>query len=320
MKLRQLGKTGIYLSEIGYGCASLWGKDFFDEQRAIEIFDTACVNGINFFDTGSSYGLAEERLGKCLRNVGYKKRKDLVIATKCGTKVDDNNKYVHDWSPQWMQESVNRSIEKLGLDYIDMLHLHGPHVEDIKPDVVDFLQGLKEKGLVKAVGINSFETEVLEYVCKTECVDFVMLDYNIMRQDREELIQRLNGKGIGVIAGAALAQSLYSNRVFKIKNINDVWYFLRAIKNFREHILYGKQFRFINNIEGITGNQVAMRFVLDNPYITSAVFGTTNSAHMIENIKACDIELPDSIRCRIIEAGKKNHKVLAMDRKGVKSR
>lgn len=86
MKKRKLGKTDLYLSELGFGCASVWGKSFFGEEEAIALFFKAYGLGINFFDTGFSYNDAEVRLGKCIKQLGSEKRDELVIATKCGTK------------------------------------------------------------------------------------------------------------------------------------------------------------------------------------------------------------------------------------------
>lgn len=205
------------------------------------------------------------------------------------------------------------SLKRLHTDYLDMLHLHGPSISEMSDDVISFMQSLKEQKVVKAVGVNSFDTDVLSYICKNKLVDFVMLDYNIMRQDREDLIKKLYENGIGVIAGAALAQSLYSNRVFKIRGKKDIWYLLRALKNFRGHMIEGKDFRFLNYVEGFTGNQLALRYVLDNPYITSAVFGTTNPEHLAENIKAADIQMPKKVRKAIEKNKVKSNK--ALDRK-----
>ena len=161
------------------------------------------------------------------------------------------------------------------------------------------MEELKEQGIVRAVGANSFDTEVLEFICREKRLDFVMLDYNIMRRDREELIQRLYDNGIGVVAGAALAESLYSNRVFKIRGKKDVWYLARAMKNFRKQLFGGWKYRFINQVDGVSGSQIALGFVLDNPLISSAVFGTTTMRHLEENAGAVGVEMPAGVLERI---------------------
>lgn len=313
MERRRLGNTDIYLTELGYGCASLWGKKVISDEEAESLFIAAYDNGIRFFDTGYSYGMAEERLGKCIKCLGSDARKNLVISTKCGTRQNKKGTYYHDWTVEWLKISVKRSLERLGTDYIDLLHVHGPAAKEITSEMLDFLADLKERKVVRAVGINTFDTEVIQWVAENKVFDFVMLDYNILRQDREEIIKELYENGIGVIAGAPLAQSLYSDRVYKMKNIKDFWYFLRAVKNFRGHMIYGRKFRFINKISGYSGNQLALRYVLDNEKISSAVFGSVTMEHLIENIGSTEIKMPEFVRRKIKELKKSPEK--GLDRK-----
>lgn len=313
MKKRKLGNTDIYITELGYGCASLWGKKTISDEDAEKLFMSAYNKGIRFFDTGYSYGIAEQRLGQCLKHLGLSARKDIIISTKCGTRKNKYGKYYHDWSSDWLKRSVQISMKRIGVDYIDLLHVHGPSIDEITPDMLGVLDKLKCTGVVKAIGINTFDTNVIEWIAKNKLFDFVMLDYNILRQDREEVIDMLFENGIGVIAGAPLAQSLYSNRIYKIRNIIDIWYFLRALKNFRGHMMEGRKYHFINNVDGYNGNQLALRYVLDNPKVTAAVFGSVSVEHLINNIGAVDIEMPKEIRIKIKTLGNKTNKKL--DRK-----
>lgn len=120
------------MSELGYGCASLWGKPgFTSDDEAVSLFRKAYELGINFFDTGFSYGVAEKRLGHCIKEAGKDARKNMVISTKCGTRVSEKGRYYHDWSVEWMKRSLDISLKRLGIDYIDMLQLHGPSVNEI---------------------------------------------------------------------------------------------------------------------------------------------------------------------------------------------
>lgn len=177
--------------------------------------------------------------------------------------------------------------------------LHGGSISVITPQLLSALRELKSSGTIRAIGINTFSTDVIKWVAKEKCFDFVMLDYNILRQDREQLIKTLYESGVGVIAGAPLAESLYSNRIFKIKKSKDLWYLARAFANFRGQLIKGRKFTFINDIEGMSGSQIALKYVIDNPYITSAVFGTTTMTHLEENVRAQDIKIPESILQRI---------------------
>lgn len=194
-------------------------------------------------------------------------------------------------------------MKRLGLDYIDLYAAHGGQIADFTDEMLKTLDDLKSQGIIRAYGVNTFDTEVLEWINKNKAFDYVMCDYNIMRQDREDLIQRLNQNGIGVIGGAALAEGLYKRR--KVRNIKDIWYVLRANHSFKNHMKVGKNFQFINNYKNATGNQIALRYVLDNPNLTSAVFNTTNPRHLKENVRASQIKMPDAVRKKIEVEGRK---------------
>ena len=253
MKNRMLGKTGIELSELGYGCAALFGKDVMGKQglsedKAIQIVRTALEKGVNFFDTGFNYGYAEERLGRCvtsLVNDGIIKRESIIIETKCGETINSDGSYgPYDWSPEWIKKSVDISLKRLNTDYIDLLAMHGGQPSDCSDNLIRTFQELKDQGIIRAYGVNSFDDSFLRWIYKEKCFDYVMLDYNIIKQDREELIQKLYEVGIGVIAGMALGQSLFAKK--RIKNRNDLWYYLRAIAHFRGNMKKSKNFRFLH--------------------------------------------------------------------------
>lgn len=303
MEKRKLGNTGVEMTVLGFGCASVWGKKLITDAEAQELFELAYQQGIRYFDTGYSYDHAEARIGQILKTSQVVKREDIVISTKVGTVIKDG-KYVHDFSPEWVMQSVRGSLEKMGLDYVDLLLVHGPGIRELTPEYMAALQEVKTRGLTKALGINTFDTAVLEYVRDTKCFDFVMPDYNIMRQDREPLLKELYENGIGIIAGAPLAESLYTDRVFRIRKLKDVWYLARALKNHRGKLLQGRKYRFVNHVPGMTGAQVVLRYVLDNPYVTTAVFGCTTPSHLIENAMAANLTLPREVRTMIQTAEK----------------
>ena len=295
---RLLGKTGIEMTCMGFGCASVWGKNLISDEQAQAIFEQAYELGIRYFDTGYSYGCAEDRIGKILKTSKIVKREDIVISTKFGTKKV-NGKYVHDFTPKWMNHSVKTSLKRMGIDYVDLLLVHGPQVKDLTDEYLSAMRKLKEKGLVKAIGINTFDTDVIDYVCETKCFDFVMLDYNILKQEREPVIDQLYQNGMGVIAGAPLAESLYSNRIFKIRKLKDIWYLARAFVNFKGQLIKGRRFTFVNKVPGMSGSQVALNYVINNPHVTTAVFGTTTPSHLADNVKAKDVVIPKEILKRI---------------------
>ncbi|MBL4773594.1 MAG: aldo/keto reductase [Alcanivoracaceae bacterium] len=143
MKYRQLGASTISLSEIGFGCASYWGKKNFQEKKAIELVHIAVEKGVTLFDTGHSYsnGNAELRLGKALSGISSKI--DLCISTKAGTRIASNGRLYNDFSPTWIARSCQQSMVNLNIEQIGVFHLHGPNIEDLNDDLYELLLKLK---------------------------------------------------------------------------------------------------------------------------------------------------------------------------------
>lgn len=302
MKYRQLGASTIKVSEIGFGCASYWGKKVFQEKKAIELVHMAVEKGVTLFDTGHSYsnGNAELRLGKALS--GISPQIDLCISTKAGTRIANNGSLYNDFSPAWITQSCQQSLTHLKVEQIGVFHLHGPNIEDLNDDLYEILLKLKQKGLIRALAINAFDEGIIRHAATSKVFDCVMLDYNIMCQHREKLIDDLSAQNIAIMAAAPLAGSLYSNRIFKLKGLKDLWYLARALKNSPANILKGRKYKFINESQHYTGAQVALAFVLNNPKISCAIFGSTSRKHLLENLAASEIDLSADILRKIIQA------------------
>ncbi len=301
---RVLGRTNLKLSEIGLGCASYWGKASFNESAAIRLVEVAVEKGVNFLDTGFSYsaGNAELRLAKALRKI--ENSQDLIISSKAGTRITSAGRYITDLNPVWISESLDLTLDNIGLDHLPLFQLHGPSVKDLEDeDLLQLLLDMKSSGKVGFVGVNTYESDVIEKILSLDVFDFVMIDYNILMQYREPVISRFVEKGIGVMAGSALANSLYSNRVFNIRGMKDLWYLARALKNHRGALLKGRSFRFINDLPHSTGSQVALAYVLENTEVTTAVFGTTTEKHLLENLDSANMPLPRELVERIRAIG-----------------
>lgn len=300
MLYRPLGKTGLTVSEIGFGCASWWGQKAFDEGAAVALVHAALDRGVTFFDTGASYsgGNAEPRLGRALRG---RDLSGLVIATKAGTR-HDGGRVVRDMSPTGIEASVHRSLAHLGVERLPLLQLHGPAIPDLTEDLLATLDGLKARGLVGAVGVNSFDAAVIDHVAGLPQFEVVMVDYNILRPERGLLIARAAAAGKGVLAGMPLAMGHTGGQVLKLRRPRDVWYALRALKNHRAEVLAGRRFGFLHQQSDITGAQAALVYVLANPEVACAVAGTTRMSHLLENLSASGMTLPPALAAQIAQA------------------
>jgi 1-deoxyxylulose-5-phosphate synthase len=302
MLYRRLGRTSLRISEIGLGCASFWGKRIFSEADAVRLVHVAADHGVTFFDTGSSYsgGNAEPRLGRAL--AGLKNKNDLIVATKAGTRLGSLGKAYKDWSPASVRRSVEDSLRRLQLDAIPLLQLHGPQIEHLTDELLDTLLRMKREGKIRHLGVNSFDMPVVEHVTTLPAFETVMIDYNILRPERAAIIEKLAAHDFGILAGMALAGGLYGRPLYGNLGLRDLWYAARAWKNHRANIAHSRRFQFLNEQSGWTAGAIALAWVLANPHVSCAVFGTTRLAHLLAAVKVSGRHLDGGLMARIEQA------------------
>lgn len=240
--------------------------------------------GINHFDTGPSYaaGEAERRLGTSIRGLD---RRGLVLSSKAGTYTDATGVQFRSFDPATMRTHLQASLERLGLAQIDILYLHGPSTEALSPAVIGCLEDLKSRGLIRYSGVNSFDPRVLERVVALP-IDVVMPQFSIFDVSCLRQILALKAVGKTVISGTALGQGIFNFRTLIPTNRKSLWYLLRAIKN--DPLFPLTRLRAKRRVAecGNAMPDAAMRFLLQMPAITSAVFGTTSMAHLEQNAAA----------------------------------
>lgn len=304
MRDRPLGRTGLTVSEIGFGCASWWGQAAFSEAEAVALVEAAVEGGVTFFDTGAAYsgGNAEARLGRALKGLDARR---LVIATKAGTRFEDG-RIRRDMRPEAIRESLLRSLDRLGLPQVSLLQLHGPSAAELTPAMLEALGELKTEGLTRAVGVNSFDPAVIDHAIGLAEIDVVMVDYNVLRPERGPLIARAAAAGKGVLAGMPLAMGHTGGQVLKLRRPRDLWYALRALKNHRREVLDGARFGFLHRRPDLSGAQAALAWVLSNPHVSCAVTGTTRLAHLHDNLAASGKDLPQDLAAAIARAQARN--------------
>jgi aryl-alcohol dehydrogenase-like predicted oxidoreductase len=306
MRYLPLGATGLTVSELGFGCASWWGKPRFEEATAIGLVHEAIDQGVTLFDTGASYsaGEAEPRLGRALkgRDAGR-----LVIATKAGTYHAGGGRIGRDMSPAAVVASTERSLRNLGLEAVGLLQLHGPAIHELNDEMLETLAGLRARGLVRAVGLNSFDPAVMAHAIGLPGVDVIMVDYNVLRPEREPLIACAAAAGKGVLAGMPLAMGHTRPLLARLKGPQDVWYAARALAKHRGELARGRRFRFLHRLPGMSGSQAALAYVLANPGVSAAVFGATRPEHLRENLAASGMVPPADVMARIRSAQNASH-------------
>ncbi|MFA5167213.1 MAG: aldo/keto reductase [Candidatus Omnitrophota bacterium] len=232
MKQRRFGKTGLRVSEIGFGCWAIGGNAYgpVRDKDSLEALAVAWDSGVNFFDTADTYGEghSEELLGKFLKG---RPRDRFILATKCGwdfyppsqksasflpgsPEKLNHTGHRKNFNTGYIRFACEQSLKRLGTDVIDLFLLHNPSLELIRGgDMVSVLEGLKKEGKVRFIGISVHtEAEALA-VLGDPRVQAIQIIFNLLDQRMaERILPEAEKKDVGVIVREALASGLLSGK------------------------------------------------------------------------------------------------------------
>lgn len=293
MQTRPFGRTGAQVSEVGFGCASWWGRADFSERTAVGLVHQALEGGVTFFDTGASYskGEAEARLGRALAG---RDLDGIIVATKAGTDFREG-RIVRDFSPDGIEARIARSRERLGLETIPLLQLHGPALAEIGAPLMERLEDLRARGWFRWLGLNSFDASVLAWAADAPAFEAVMLDYNVLRPERAALVARAAANGKAVLAGMPLAMGHAGLQVLKLRAPRDLWYAARGLVRHRREVREGARFGFLRRVPDWSAAQAALGWVLADRRVACAVAGTTRQRHLAELLAVSGRRLPEPV-------------------------
>lgn len=249
-----------------------------DESRSFRLIDAAIDSGICFFDTADlyAYGEIETLLGKAIKG----KRDRLIIATKGGNRWEKGKAGWH-WDPskKYLLSAVKASLKRLKTDYIDLYQLHGGTIEDPIDETIDALEEMKKEGWIREYGISSIRPNVIaEYVKRSNIVS-VMMQYSLLdRRPEEEMLSFLKNNHISVIARGPVAKGLLSEK--GNEKIPENGYLDYSRGELSETVAQLK--KFAGQKRNLT--QLALRYVLQHPAVTSVVFGASRLEQLQENI------------------------------------
>lgn len=288
MEYREIGRTGMKVSALSFGASSL-GSVFREtkDSEAIAAVHTAVDLGMNFIDVSPYYGhyKAETVLGKALREIP---RDKYFLSTKVGRYGKDGVN-TWDYSTRRATESVYESMERLGVDYIDLINVHDIEFADLR-QVVDetlpALVALRDKGVVGHVGITDLQLENLQWVIDHVAPGTVesILNFCHFTLNDDKLLDYLDyfeQRGIGVINASPLSMGLLSRRGVP------AWHPApkRLVDACRRAVEYC-------DAKGYPIEKLAMQYSLSEPRIATTLFSSANPANVAKNI-AFVSEQPD---------------------------
>jgi aryl-alcohol dehydrogenase-like predicted oxidoreductase len=258
MQYNPLGKSGIRVSEISFGCMSL-GEDHTQNARLLH---HALDQGITLFDTADLYdrGANEISVGKAFKD----RRDKVILATKVGNQWrSDGSGW--DWNPrkEYILKAVDESLKRLQTTYIDLYQLHGGTINDPIDETIEAFEILKQQGKIRHYGISSIRPNVIrEYVKRSKIVS-VMMQYSLLdRRPEEACLDLLHEHQIGVMVRGSIAKGLLVNKpaaAYLDHPAENVARAAGAVKAL--------------STDNRNSTATAVRYILQHPAVTTAVIG-----------------------------------------------
>ena len=275
MEYRILGKTGLRVSEIGYGAAQI-GNINLPESQADRALNAVLDAGINFIDTAAMYGQSEARIGKFISH----RREEFFLATKCGDYVAESNGkrgIVRDYSRDGILRTIDDSRKKLDMDVIDIVQFHGlPEPDDDDEVAFDALLDARERGWTRFVGVSA-DGPAAAAAARRWPLDTQEFTYNILYQESaENLMPTLRSLGMGTIIKRPISNAVWQQSERPDGDyMGGPWDRAQTIP-----------------LAELSGEmpilEFVLRFTLSHPDVCTAIIGSTDPDHIRANVGISD--------------------------------
>lgn len=287
MEYRRLGRTGLQVSALGFGAWEIGWTRPEEGDEVGRLLNRALDLGINLIDSSAAYRWSEELIAKY---VGHR-RHEFIFATKCGSwrvqQPDGEWVQTLDYSARAIAPQIDRSLQRLKTDYLDIIQLHSPSYEDVA--FGDGLEGLKKaqaQGKVRFISLSA-DGEAAAKAIEVGGYDTLQLTCNILDQEPAALITRARREqDMGIIVKEPIAQTLYD----------------KPRPEGGGAVLWDRAQRLLapDCIGELSRIEVALRWILGHSEVHSAIVGTTNLRHLEANVAAAERgPLPEALRAEI---------------------
>jgi aryl-alcohol dehydrogenase-like predicted oxidoreductase len=268
MEKRQLGKTDMRVSVLGFGGAEI-GFQGATEETVARLLKGALDAGLNVIDTGECYEGSEELIGKTVAD----RRKDYYLFTKCG---HPRGAGTEDWSPASLLASIERSLQRLRTDRLDLIQLHSCSESVLrKGDAITALQTARDKGYARYLGYSG-DSQAARYAVECGAFDTLQTSINIADQEAIDLTMPLaREKKMGVIAKRPVANVAWKESHKPIDSYHHIyWDRLQKLR-----------YDFIRHLPLEESIAHALRFTLGVPGLHTAIVGTTKPERWQQNAR-----------------------------------
>lgn len=300
MQYQEFGKTGLRVSKL---CLGTWGIggagwDSYSDESRMDAIKAALECGINFIDTAPAYnaGKAECYVGETLSKL--KKRREVVISTKCGNKFVDG-KYLRCGSKESVLKQCDESLKNLKTDYIDIYLVHWPDPDVELEETIDAVSTLKKEGKILHAGVSNFSKEQIEEAQKYCKIEAFQPQYSLADRKDEKLIRWAHEQGLGIMTYGTLGGGILTGNYRKLRTFEQTDSRNRFYPYFKEP-LFSKAMELLTIMDQIAEErnvslaQIAEKWVIQKRFVSSCIIGAQSRARVEENCRNLQWELTDN--------------------------
>ena len=300
MQYQEFGKTGLRVSKL---CLGTWGIggagwDSYSDESRMDAIKAALECGINFIDTAPAYnaGKAECYVGETLSKL--KKRREVVISTKCGNKFVDG-KYLRCGSKESILKQCDESLKNLKTDYIDIYLVHWPDPDVELEETIDAVSTLKKEGKILHAGVSNFSKEQIEEAQKYCKIEAFQPQYSLADRKDEKLIRWAHEQGLGIMTYGTLGGGILTGNYRKLRTFEQTDSRNRFYPYFKEP-LFSKAMELLTIMDQIAEErnvslaQIAEKWVIQKRFVSSCIIGAQSRARVEENCRNLQWELTNN--------------------------
>ncbi len=310
MKTRVLGSQGLEVSQLGLGCMGM--SEFYgpaDVGEALSTLQRALDLGVTLLDTADMYGpFKNERLvGRAVEG----RRDQVVIATKFGIVRGDDGSFLGiNGKPDYVRRACDGSLQRLGVDHIDLYYQHRVDPEVPIADTVGAMGRLVEEGKVRYLGLSEAGPATIGRAHAVHPISALQTEYSLWSRDPEERIFAATRElGIGFVAYSPLGRGFLTGRYRSLDDLPEGDWRRHSPRfqgeNFQKNLELVERIGEIAASKDVTAAQLALAWVLARGDDIAPIPGTTKRAHLEQNVAAASIELTAEDLARIDEVAPK---------------